>query len=553
MNKKLQFLIIITLIGFAPLRAETYAPAEYISVATDRDAYIAGDWVYFSILVHNNGNHISDYVYVTLNSEDQKQIFTGCLEIKNNIASGSFFLSDTLNTGIYQFVSYTNQLRNYEPAAFATKNIIIANRFDIDLKKITSKIVSKSSDSLNNITNPSKSDSVIILDKKIYQQRELAVLQMRFSKEIPTTLLSVAIRKVAPVTFDINKSRIVSTPTGNGCKFLPEQGGIILQGIVKDPVNPTAKKIVYLSCEDSIANLQYTETSGNGDFIFFLNPYYFGKKIFVKLEGEDKSPIEIKSKYYSGIIGDLPVQVHGDLEGYLKTDQKYLSIQRSYKEMYRVEPGEMPAHTGWRPEVYSKKGVEVRPADYNYLPNFRDISHELLTYYKIRVKKEELSGVLIDINQNEFATPYIFLNGILLEHVRQIMPLNSKKVKTIVTIPNARYVGNLLLPGVLDVRSVSNSEIDKIQWRYAIAKYNIEKPMPFSTYKLENLSNIPRYIPAYMPLLYWNPSLQINSGETRTVSFYTSDCTGAFEVVVKGFTSEGNEIEFRKVFEVNSK
>ena len=66
------------------------------------------------------------------------------------------------------------------------------------------------------------------------------------------------------------------------------------------------------------------------------------------------------------------------------------------------------------------------------------------------------------------------------------------------------------------------------------------------------MDKIPRQIPVYLPLLYWNPALPLDSGKNSTVAFYTSDCTGTFEVVIKGFSSDGKEIEFRKLFKVTS-
>jgi hypothetical protein len=306
-----------------------------------------------------------------------------------------------------------------------------------------------------------------------------------------------------------------------------------------------------LSCEDSIANLQYAHTNYTGEFRFFLNPYYFGKKIIVKTEGEDKCAINIESKYYNGIIGTLPMQINGDLESYLQTDQKYMGIQRSYNEIFHMEQPEKMAVKGWRPEVYSREGFVVKPSDYSYLPDFIEISRELLMFYKIREKKKDFVGTLIDINQNEFSVPYIFFDGILLEHVRQIIPFDSKKIKSILTIPNARFLGDLPISGILDITSTS-AEIENLQWHSPIAMLDVERPLSNSVYKLPEIDKMPRQIPVYLPLLYWNPALPFDPGKNSNVIFYTSDCTGTFEVIIKGFSSDGKEIEFRKLFKVTS-
>lgn len=553
MSKKIFSIGLMTFLGLMRLLAGILTPMETVSIATDKDAYIAGDWVYFSIKLKPQGNRVSDFVYLTVCSKNQQQIFRGCLKINNNTASGSFFLTDTLTTGIYQLVSYTNQMRNYGQEAYAVKNILIANRFDTDLKKIIAEsvadtVIADITFQKGIVNNPFQH---VKLNKEVFLQRELVQLDIGLTNDISGAVVSVSVRKAAPVNFPEGKNQEYTNPV-NSCYFLPERSGYILEGhILNKNQTGAAKKMVFLSCEDSVANLQYARTNNNGEFLFFLNPYYFEKKIMVRMEGEDKSAMDIESKYFNGIIGTLPMQITGDLEGYLQTDQRYLRIQQSYNEIYHQEQPVTTVVKGWRPEVYSREGLVVRPSDYLYLPDFREISRELLMYYQIREKKNDFEGALFDINQREYVVPYIFFDGILLEHIRQIIHHDSKGIKSILTIPNARFLGDLRMPGILDITS-NSAEIDSLQWRSPIAMLNVERPMPNSFYQVPEIDKMPRQIPAFLPLLYWNPCLTLDSGKSKTVVFYTSDCTGTFEVAIKGFSSDGEEIDFRKLFKVTS-
>ncbi len=553
MNKKIYSIGLMTFFGLMRLLAGTLTPMETASLATDKDVYVAGDWVYFSVKFQPQENQLSDFVYLTVCSRDHQQIFRGCVKINNNTASGSFFLTDTLSTGIYQLVSYTNHMRNFGPENYAVKNILIANRFDADLNEIITESVSDTviadtkyqKGSVNNLLQQVK------LNKEVFSQREPVQLEIRLPDEMSGARVSVSVRKAAPVYFPEAKNHEYANPSSS-CYYLPERSGFILEGHINNGNNAVAaKKMVFLSCEDSIANLQYTRTNNEGAFRFFLNPYYFEKKIAVLTEGEDKCTIHIDSKYYNGIIGTPSMQINGDLVGYLQTDQRYLRIQRSYNEIYNLEQPAGTTAKGWRPEVYSREGVMIRPSEYLYLPDFREISRELLMYYQIREKKDDFEGNLFDINQREFAVPFIFFDGMLLEHVRQIIPFDSKRIKSILTIPNARFLGDLKIPGIIDIVSTS-AEIDSLQWRSPIAMLNVEQTMPNAVYQLPEIGKMPRQIPAYLPLLYWNPSLPLGSGINNTVAFYTSDCTGTFEVIIKGFSSDGEEIDFRKEFKVTS-
>lgn len=553
MKKKIYSSSLMLFLGLIQMLAVTSTPIETISIATDKDVYIAGDWVYFSIKVQPRAARVSDFVYLTVCSKNQQQIFRGCVKINNNTASGSFFLTDTLTTGIYQMVSYTNHMRNYGREAYAVKNILIANRFDTDLEKKITESVANALD----VDTVSKQGIVnnllqqVKLNKEVFSQREQVQLDVRLPDEISGAVVSVSVRKAAPVNFPETRNREYSNPF-NSCYYLPERSGFILEGQIHGENKAAAvPRLVYLSCKDSIANLQYFITNNEGEFRFFLNPYYFGKKIVVRMEGEDKSTIDIESKYFNGIIGTLPMQITGDLEGYLQADQKYLRIQQSYNEIYHQELPAAANGKGWRPKVYSSEGLVIKPSDYLYLPDFREISRELLTNYQIREKNNDIEGTLFLINRREFVVPRIFFDGILLEHVRQMIPFDSKSIKSISTIPNSRFLGDLKMPGIIDITS-NSAEIDSIQWRSPFTMLGVEHPMPNSVCQLPEIDKIPRQIPAYLQLLYWNPSLTLDSGNNRTVTFYTSDCTGTFEVVIKGFSSDGKEIDFKKLFKVTS-
>ncbi|MBN1143907.1 MAG: hypothetical protein JXA72_05770 [Bacteroidales bacterium] len=552
MAKKIYAFILTVLSVIVPLSATAGLQPEQVTITTDRDVYIAGDWVYFSIKVSDQGEHVSDYLYLTLSNDHQNRIFTGCLKITNKAAFGSFYLADTLTTGLYQLVSYTNNMRNFGPGAFAINNIMIVNKFDSDvLAKIPESASQKSDTTFQKDLIKQNFDLQVKLNKKVFSQREQVKLDIQLPEYISNALLSVSVRMAAPVS--ISETRLNTKDlSSHSCYYLPERSGVILEGLIKDQNNAyVAHTRVFLSCEDSIANLQFTETNNNGEFRFFLNPYYFGKNAMIKVDGENKNSIEIMPKYFDGIIGHLPLHIHGDIKSFLETNKKYLDIQRSYNQIYREEKTNDEVVACWRPELYTEAAEVVIPAEYQYLQDFREISRELLTYYKIREKHNDFVGSIIDVNQGVFSFPYIFLDGILLEHVRQIMYLDSKKIRSIVSIPNARLLGNLTIPGILDIASAS-SEIETIQWQSSIAKLKIESLMPNSFYQVPEIAKIPRNIPAYWPLLYWNPLIKTDSKRAVSASFYTSDCTGIFEVIIKGFSADGEEIEYRDLFDVAS-
>jgi uncharacterized protein YfaS (alpha-2-macroglobulin family) len=119
---------------------QTNSFSEKIYLQTDRDIYIAGENLFLKLYGLNSETGkptiASKFAYIILRNEKSTIISAICVKLENNMTSGSIYLPDTLSTGRYQIVSFTNCMRNYGEQTFFTKEILIANRFDKDLSRI---------------------------------------------------------------------------------------------------------------------------------------------------------------------------------------------------------------------------------------------------------------------------------------------------------------------------------------------------------------------------------------------------------------------------------
>jgi len=105
---------------------------EEIRLVTDRDIYVAGEEVLFSVtvgrLTHTPGT-FSRVVYVDLLDSHKTAVVQVRTGTDGFTGAGSFRIPDTLRTGNYFIRSFTSLMKNYPQALFAYRMITVINPF----------------------------------------------------------------------------------------------------------------------------------------------------------------------------------------------------------------------------------------------------------------------------------------------------------------------------------------------------------------------------------------------------------------------------------------
>ncbi len=109
---------------------KTY-PREEVYVQTDREAYIAGENIWFKIyLFDRQSNRISSgssiAYFEVLNSEN-RPVVQKRIKLEMGLGPGEVILSDTLGSGSYTIRSYTNWMKNFLPSNCFMKKITVYN------------------------------------------------------------------------------------------------------------------------------------------------------------------------------------------------------------------------------------------------------------------------------------------------------------------------------------------------------------------------------------------------------------------------------------------
>ena len=190
--------------GSAQNKVEPVKP-EKVYLQTDRNIYIAGGDLFFTLYLKGSSNQMSKYAYLILRDRYNFPVSRARVEIKNQSSFGTIWLPDTLHSDIYQLVCYTNWMRNEGEDSYFTKEIIIANRFDRKLERFDSTLYaypsanSSDTDSVNIIGNE---NLVIYPDKQIYKTREKVnfYIDAKNIQDDSIIKLSVSVSEIVPVS-----------------------------------------------------------------------------------------------------------------------------------------------------------------------------------------------------------------------------------------------------------------------------------------------------------------------------------------------------------------
>jgi hypothetical protein len=104
---------------------------EKIFVHTDKDDYLAGEIIWLKIYSVDGAFHmplnLSTVAYVEISDNEQKQVASEKMLLRDGFGDGSLAVSSSINTGNYKLRVYTNWMKNDNAAYFFEKNISIIN------------------------------------------------------------------------------------------------------------------------------------------------------------------------------------------------------------------------------------------------------------------------------------------------------------------------------------------------------------------------------------------------------------------------------------------
>ncbi|MCX6221142.1 MAG: hypothetical protein NTZ69_09135 [Bacteroidia bacterium] len=536
MVKKL--LTVLLLLGSLLCKAQN---KEGFALFTDRDLYTSGETLL--IKVYAPVDEPSGIVNVDLFNSKGNLVSAVYLEMKNHQANGFIHLADSLSSG-----SYLVRTTTRTSLTQTVKELFVSNRFT----GMTESTVFKRPE----VNGPQVETTFTALQIEgtsgVYKNREKGHATVHLPLEFLSQIDGNLLVGITPVTPEYHAMNLVAATKP---KFYRETSneGIIISGTITDAdtEKPFENGLVYLTIPDSLPEFKYYTTGVNGRFYFQITNRY--GKIPVVLQCSDKEKkrlLKISLTPADNIFSSLPPgESHAFSPEFRKIVAKKVESLNFCKifGLNELAMQPFPPHKQDDRLFYGIPNRVVRPKQFIDLPNFEEISRELLPQVKFRTYNRNPSLQLFNFQRNRYFNdqPLVLLNGIPVTYLNVIKEMGTTQIDRIDICQSERYFGDLGFSGVVAIYS-TNGDYTRLNESDELIKLSLEAIQPDAelTAPPEHASKMPDL----RQVLLWKPSLKPE--KTLELNFQTSDIKGNYRIFLSGKSVNGSIFYKEQLFEV---
>ena len=593
MNKIVLSIILVVMSCISELNSQSIAKEnainssqaisqERIFVHYNTSLIFSGEYFYYKVYCldanENNLSTFSKVAYVELISEEKNSVFKHKIKLNSGIGQGDFLVPNNVASGNYKLIAYTNWMRNGPLKNYFQQDIAIINPYQENQKGILrepikdSIQIAKTSD--NTVQNTLNKAAIEVENEYL----TLDIDQTKFKKRAPVRINLKSLKSSKAngnYSLSVKKIDVISNPlkptaeefikdnkidkgfkNENKLVFLPELRGDIISGKILDKVTrlPLASEKVVLSIPGQHYILKVATTNENGVLYFNMNEDYNADDALLQVIGKNKDAYifelnDHNSDDYKNLHFNK-FKIDEEMKDIILKRSVYNQIENAY---FNIKSSTVKSIDSVSP-FYGNLELVYKLDDYTRFSTVRETLVEIVSnLWAKKIKTDEYIFQMRGYDKyTEFFTPWVIVDGVLLQNHNDIMNYSSKKIKSISLLRDKYVYGGQTIEGVVVLETVDgdfhNSHKDSF-----IEKVKIFKPLPSKDYYNQVYANNSELnfdrIPDYREQLFWEPNITFKDREI-SYEFFTSDNTGSYEISLEGFTLTGNPISIKKILTV---
>ena len=582
---KNKFILLLWILSVFPIMAQSTAqelemPEERIYLHQNTTLVMSGEYLYYKLYCLNGEtglmSDLSKVAYVELVSEDGKAVISQKIRLENGLGEGDFFIPTTVASGNYKLVAFTQWMRNGKVSDFFQNDIVVINPFQND----QSGLMSESADSMQvankKVQNTSQSSKIsssqgseslrFKVSPQSSENREKVTLTL---DQIPADWhgdYSLSVRKIinevslperstAHDAAEAWKGKPSSLKVSNGAGvLLPELRGELIRGTVvsAETGEVVPNRRVALSIPSNNYLFKISSTGEDGTFFFNVDEPYANLQALIQVIGEDRDLFRIEmDEFKSPDYSDLAFNDF-TLDESMETFILEQSVQNQIQNAYAENRIDSIKKTRDFPPFFHTPSHEYNLDDYTRFPTIKETILEIIDQASTRQRKgkQYIHVRVYDDDVETGLNSLLLIDGLFIQDHNTVVQAKAYKIKKISVINQQYLYGSEVFEGIISMESYDGDFIESLP-QLKEQDTQLFRPELAKNYYQQDYRYPNRYkrIPDYRKQLLWDPEFDLSS-DSKTLSFYTSDVKGSYEVVLEGFNKKGKPLSLRQVFEV---
>jgi hypothetical protein len=345
-----------------------------------------------------------------------------------------------------------------------------------------------------------------------------------------------------------------STP---GFWFPPEFNGAIITGTVVDTrTGKAASNILsYLSVPGTRTQFTPAYSHEEGQVKFEMKDFYGSQEIIVQTAPSQDSMYRVDidnpfmERYTDALLPPFTLPARYST---ILTDNSIAAQVVSKYNGSRLKQLHFPAVD--TSTFYYKADYSYLLDDYTRFTTMEEVLREYVILMLVQRRSAHFHLPMYDlVNQTMFEDdPLILLDGVPVFDINKLMTLDPLKIRKLDMVHRRYFYGGTFFDGVMNWTTYKGD----------LGGYTLDPHATVVDYEglqLEREFYAPSYaegeapeshLPDFRNVLYWSPTVPVDTKGKGQLSFYTSDIPGKYVVVVEGLTADGSAGSSLMSFEV---
>lgn len=342
----------------------------------------------------------------------------------------------------------------------------------------------------------------------------------------------------------------------NSFYWPPETSDINIAALLryKKSKEPIGGRKVYVSVLGEWPQLHVNSTLPDGMVYFSLTHSTDAKDVFLSAETKDDEEIEllVLNDFSSEVpdIVDAPLEIDSSYKNHLEENWKALQVENQFQVLEKLKKDEeLPL-----PARFGKPDYHIETKDFIELSNVEELFKEIVPYTRLKKKSGEYYFEVMDPAKNVvYDDPLIILDDVPLFDYNGLSKLPFSIVESVDVFTKQYIYGDFIFNGIVLIKTKTDDFAGLLMpYGSVFAVYQTITPeviIQFPDYSEENKKQ--SRLPEFRTLLFWEPDFILTNKPTN-FTFFTSDYSTEYEVIVSGITKDGKRCFGKSSFRVVS-